>query len=330
MRITPPSHRPCAAARADMVPANGAPATTPARAGARRRRGVAAVRRAIVRRHRHDGHDARDDAGTATERLRIAIPAYDGSLTPYTFESGYAFMSLIYDTLMWRDADGVAKPWLARRISTQRGRQDGARHAAPRRALSRRRGARRARRDLLLPPLPTAPARALHAAAAGHRARRARRQPHGRLHAAPQVARLRGPAAGRRADPAAASVAGGRRHEPRARPGAPVGSGPYRLDARRPPGRLPPAGQPARTSAAGRPSRASTFRSSAGRTRSSRSSSGAASTSSRDDPARRHAAARDGGALSPTTSPTRERCSRSTSAAGRSAGSSRAARLRGR
>jgi peptide/nickel transport system substrate-binding protein len=56
--------------------------------------------------------------GTATERLRIAIPAYDGGLTPYTFESGYAVMSLIYDTLTWRDADGVAQPWLARRIST--------------------------------------------------------------------------------------------------------------------------------------------------------------------------------------------------------------------
>ena len=39
-------------------------------------------------------------------------------MTPYTFESGYAFMSLIYDTLTWRDADGVAQPWLARRIST--------------------------------------------------------------------------------------------------------------------------------------------------------------------------------------------------------------------
>ena len=55
---------------------------------------------------------------TPTERLRIAIPAYDGGLTPYTFESGYAVMSLIYDTLTWRDADGVAQPWLARRIST--------------------------------------------------------------------------------------------------------------------------------------------------------------------------------------------------------------------
>lgn len=50
----------------------------------------------------------------APSRLRIAIPADDGSLTPYTFESGYAFMSLVYDTLTWRDASGTAQPWLAR------------------------------------------------------------------------------------------------------------------------------------------------------------------------------------------------------------------------
>jgi peptide/nickel transport system substrate-binding protein len=48
--------------------------------------------------------------------LSIAIPGDDGSLTPYTFESGYAFMSLIYDTLTWRDARGVAQPWLARSV----------------------------------------------------------------------------------------------------------------------------------------------------------------------------------------------------------------------
>jgi peptide/nickel transport system substrate-binding protein len=51
------------------------------------------------------------------ERLRIAIPGDDGSLTPYTFETGYAFMSLIYDTLTWRDAQGRARPWLARTIT---------------------------------------------------------------------------------------------------------------------------------------------------------------------------------------------------------------------
>ncbi|MFP5363570.1 MAG: ABC transporter substrate-binding protein [Thermoleophilia bacterium] len=50
------------------------------------------------------------------ERLRIAIPGDDGSLTPYTFESGYAFMSLVYDTLTWRDPTGKPQPWLARSI----------------------------------------------------------------------------------------------------------------------------------------------------------------------------------------------------------------------
>ena len=57
-------------------------------------------------------------AGQESQKpLRIAIPGDDGSLTPYTFESGYAFMSLIYDTLTWRDAAGNAKPWLARSIT---------------------------------------------------------------------------------------------------------------------------------------------------------------------------------------------------------------------
>lgn len=48
--------------------------------------------------------------------LRIPFPRYDGSLTPYTFELGYPLVTLIYDTLMWRDEDGVPKPWLARLI----------------------------------------------------------------------------------------------------------------------------------------------------------------------------------------------------------------------
>jgi len=56
-------------------------------------------------------------AAQAPSRLAIAIPADDGSLTPYTFESGYAFMSLIYDTLLWRDTRGVARPWLARAVT---------------------------------------------------------------------------------------------------------------------------------------------------------------------------------------------------------------------
>jgi peptide/nickel transport system substrate-binding protein len=48
--------------------------------------------------------------------LRIAFPSEDGSLTPYTFSSGYSLMTLVYDTLTWRDARGVARPWLARSV----------------------------------------------------------------------------------------------------------------------------------------------------------------------------------------------------------------------
>lgn len=53
--------------------------------------------------------------------LRIAFPAEDGSLTPYTFSSGYPLVTLVYDTLMWRDAGGVAQPWLARSVSRPAG-----------------------------------------------------------------------------------------------------------------------------------------------------------------------------------------------------------------
>jgi len=48
--------------------------------------------------------------------VRVPFPQEDGSLTPYTFELGYQLMTLAYDTLMWRDREGVAKPWLARSV----------------------------------------------------------------------------------------------------------------------------------------------------------------------------------------------------------------------
>ncbi|HEY0344825.1 MAG TPA: ABC transporter substrate-binding protein, partial [Solirubrobacteraceae bacterium] len=53
--------------------------------------------------------------------LRVAFPSEDGSLTPYTFTNGYALMTLVYDTLSWRDAAGVARPWLARSIRRRAG-----------------------------------------------------------------------------------------------------------------------------------------------------------------------------------------------------------------
>lgn len=45
--------------------------------------------------------------------LRIPFPRADGSLTPYTFELGYPLVTLVYDTLLWRDAEGEPRPWLA-------------------------------------------------------------------------------------------------------------------------------------------------------------------------------------------------------------------------
>ena len=51
-----------------------------------------------------------------TERLEITFPSEDGSLTPYTFVNGYPLMTLVYDTLMWRDAEGVPRPWLAESV----------------------------------------------------------------------------------------------------------------------------------------------------------------------------------------------------------------------
>ena len=48
--------------------------------------------------------------------VRVPFPQDDGSLTPYSFELGYPLVTLIYDTLMWRDASGRPRPWLARRV----------------------------------------------------------------------------------------------------------------------------------------------------------------------------------------------------------------------
>ena len=52
----------------------------------------------------------------SADLLRIAFPQEDGSLTPYTFEVGYPLLTLVYDTLMWRDAQGIPQPLLARAV----------------------------------------------------------------------------------------------------------------------------------------------------------------------------------------------------------------------
>ena len=48
--------------------------------------------------------------------VRFPIPRDDGRLTPYTFENAYPLVTLVYDTLTWRDEKGVPRPWLARSI----------------------------------------------------------------------------------------------------------------------------------------------------------------------------------------------------------------------
>ncbi|MGH2841806.1 MAG: ABC transporter substrate-binding protein, partial [Solirubrobacteraceae bacterium] len=60
---------------------------------------------------------------SAAERVRLPFPAYDGTLTPYTFALGYPLVTLVYDTLLLRDAGGIPRPWLARSIE----RSDGGR-----------------------------------------------------------------------------------------------------------------------------------------------------------------------------------------------------------
>ncbi len=60
-------------------------------------------------------------AAQQTDVLRLPFPSYDGGLTPYTFELGYPLVTLVYDTLMWRDADGVPQPWLAQSVTRSRG-----------------------------------------------------------------------------------------------------------------------------------------------------------------------------------------------------------------
>jgi peptide/nickel transport system substrate-binding protein len=54
---------------------------------------------------------------TGSRTLTVPFPVYDGSLTPYTFGLGYPVVTLVYDTLLWRDAAGVPRPWLARSVT---------------------------------------------------------------------------------------------------------------------------------------------------------------------------------------------------------------------
>lgn len=77
---------------------------------------TAAVLSSLVATAVSSAQEARD-----AERVRIAFPRDDGSLTPYTFQLGYPLVTLIYDTLMWRDSDGAPAPWLASSLDTSDG-----------------------------------------------------------------------------------------------------------------------------------------------------------------------------------------------------------------
>jgi peptide/nickel transport system substrate-binding protein len=59
--------------------------------------------------------------GPGTKVLRIPFPKYDGTLTPYTFKLGYPLVTLVYDTLLWRDSDGTPRPWLAQSVTRSNG-----------------------------------------------------------------------------------------------------------------------------------------------------------------------------------------------------------------
>src|ERR1700687_174883 len=63
-------------------------------------------------------HAAAAQPGVAA--LNIAIPADEGTLTPYTYKfgyPGYALLSLIYDTVEQLDADNVPRPLLAKSVT---------------------------------------------------------------------------------------------------------------------------------------------------------------------------------------------------------------------
>ena len=61
----------------------------------------------------HPTAPASGRSGRQAPLVRLPFPHDDGSLTPYSFRLGYPLMTLVYDTLLWRDLDGVAQPWLA-------------------------------------------------------------------------------------------------------------------------------------------------------------------------------------------------------------------------
>ena len=148
----------------------------------------------------------RRTAGAVT--VQIPFPRDPGTLTPLTFTLGYPLLTLVYDTVTWRDAQGVPRPWLARSVRGARRRPAHRRAAALGAALARRPPAsrratsrspttfmRERRHPRFAPQL------------AGDRGRARARRPHGRVRAAPPLDRLRRPAPRGRPDPAGPPLA---------------------------------------------------------------------------------------------------------------------------
>ena len=60
-------------------------------------------------------------AAQDAKTLRVSFPSEDGSLTPYTFTTGYPLVMLVYDSLTWRDGAGLPRPWLASSVRRDAG-----------------------------------------------------------------------------------------------------------------------------------------------------------------------------------------------------------------
>ncbi len=94
------------------------PRSTAPRRGALAAIAVASIVGALAVRPVEPGRAASEPAA---KLVRLAFPKYDGTLTPYTFALGYPLVTLVYDTLLWHDAQGVPRPWLARSVTSSNG-----------------------------------------------------------------------------------------------------------------------------------------------------------------------------------------------------------------
>ncbi|HWC27806.1 MAG TPA: ABC transporter substrate-binding protein [Solirubrobacteraceae bacterium] len=60
-------------------------------------------------------------AAAQATTVRVPFPRDPGTLTPLTFALGYPLLALVYDTITWRDARGLPRPWLARSVQALEG-----------------------------------------------------------------------------------------------------------------------------------------------------------------------------------------------------------------